>query len=234
MKKVYGLTIMIAWILLLQWCASQQAQPQEVVTPKPVVEIAEDLTTVEIVTDYGTMEAILYDNTPKHRDNFIKLASKGFYNDLLFHRVIEWFMIQWGDPDSRGAEAWVALGRWWPWYQIDAEIDKPHFKGTLAAARTWWPSNPQKRSSGSQFYIVQGTPQTQASLASLQAQKWITYTPEQIEKYIQVWWTPMLDNDYTVFGEVTAWLDVIDAIAAVQTAPGDRPTKDVTMQISIK
>jgi peptidyl-prolyl cis-trans isomerase B (cyclophilin B) len=180
------------------------------------------------------MEAVLYDSTPKHRDNFVKLVQEGFYDDLLFHRVIQWFMIQWGDPDSRGAASGVSLGRWWPWYQIDAEIDTPHYKWTLAAARTWWPSNPEKRSSWSQFYIVQWTPQTQESLTMLQAQKWITYTPTQIAKYLEAWGTPMLDNDYTVFGEITVWLDVIDAIAAVQTAPGDRPIEDITMKITIK
>ena len=220
MKKLLTLAIWAISLLILQWCGTAtHPQGDQYIT---------------ITTDYGTMEAVLYDSTPAHRDNFIKLAEEGFYNDLLFHRVIQGFMIQWGDPDSRDAPAWASLGRWGPWYQIDAEIGQPHFKGTLAAARTGGPSNPEKKSSGSQFYIVQWTPQTTQSLAQHEAQKWITYTPEQQARYIEQGGTPMLDNEYTVFGEVTVWLDVIDAIAAVQTAPGDRPVQDVKMQISVK
>jgi len=180
------------------------------------------------------MEAVLYDDTPLHKENFMKLASEWYYNDLLFHRVIEWFMIQWGDPDSRNATPWASLWRWWPDYLIDAEIGKSHFKGTLAAARTWGPSNPEKKSSGSQFYIVQWTPVTEQMLGQFEAQKWITYSAQDKARYLEVGWTPMLDNDYTVFGEVTVWLDVIDAIAAVAKDGRDRPTEDVKMTISLK
>lgn len=224
MKKLLLLGIVAFPLLLLQGCG----------TIDTVQAPVDDTTKVLISTDYGTMEVSLYDSTPWHRDNFIKLVNEGFYTDLLFHRVIQWFMIQWGDPDSRGAAPWVALGRGWPWYQIDAEIGEPHFKGTLAAARTGWPSNPEKKSSWSQFYIVQWTPQTEESLDQIENQKWITYTAEQRTKYIELWGSPMLDADYTVFGEVTAGLDVIDAIAAVQTAPWDRPLQDVTMNIVVK
>ncbi len=180
------------------------------------------------------MEAVLYDSTPGHRDNFVKLVNEWFYNDLLFHRVIEWFMIQWGDPESKWADAAKRLWSWGPWYQIPAEIGAPHIKWTLAAARTGGPGNPEKKSSWSQFYITQWTPQTDATLDQFQSQKWITYTPEQRAKYLEVWWTPMLDAEYTVFGEVTVGMEVIDAIAAVQTAPGDRPLADVKMKVSVK
>lgn len=224
---MYSIVLALFSLVVVAWCSTA--------TPSATETVSDAWTTmVEIVTNYGTMEAVLYDSTPGHRDNFVKLAEEGFYNDLLFHRVIEWFMIQWGDPDSRGAAAWVALGRGGPGYQIDAEIGAPHYKWTLAAARTWWPSNPEKRSSGSQFYIVQGTPQTAESLNQMAAQKWITYTEEDIARYVEVWGTPMLDNDYTVFGEVVVWLDVINAIAAVEKAPGDRPLEDVKMTVTVK
>lgn len=233
MKKTLTLSVLLITSLLIQGC-STPSQPDDMPSVQQPSTLQESSTTVVIETNYGTMEAMLYDSTPKHRDNFIKLVEEWFYDDLLFHRVIEWFMIQWWDPESRNASAWASLGRWWPWYLIDAEIQAPHFKGTLAAARTWWSSNPEKKSSGSQFYIVQWTPQTQNSLQNMQIQKWITYTPQQVARYIEVWGTPMLDNDYTVFGEVIVWLEVIDAIAAVETNPSDRPAKDITMKISLK
>ena len=190
--------------------------------------------TVVIETDFGTMEALLYDETPLHRDNFLKLVNEWFYNDLLFHRVISWFMIQWWDPDSRGAAADKRLGTGWPGYQIPAEIWAYHFKGTLAAARIGGPWNPEKESSGSQYYIVQGNLMTDAELDALEAQKWIVYTAAEREQYKTLGGTPMLDEEYTVFGEVTVWLDVIDQIAATQTAPGDRPLEDVKMKMSVK
>lgn len=212
------------WIslFLLQWCSSRST------TDFPWT------TQVFIETDFWSMEAVLYDSTPGHRDNFIKLVNEWFYNDLLFHRVIDGFMIQWWDPESRGAEPTKRLGTWWPWYQIPAEIGAPHIKWTLAAARTGWPGNPEKKSSWSQFYIVQWTAQTDASLDRFQSQKWITYTPEQRQKYLEVWWTPQLDADYTVFWEVIVGIDVIDKIAAVQTVPWDRPVEDVKMTVKMK
>jgi len=119
---------------------------------------------VIIDTEFGTMEARLYDSTPGHRDNFVKLVEDDFYADLLFHRVMQGFMIQGGDPNSRTAAPGQRLGTGGPGYTIPAEIGSPHFKGALAAARTGGPSNPNKESSGSQFYIVQGTAQSQQSL----------------------------------------------------------------------
>lgn len=187
-------------------------------------------TTVLIETEFGNMEALLYDDTPGHRDNFVKLVWEWFYDGLLFHRVIDGFMIQGWDPESRDASADKRLGSWGPGYQIPAEIGFPHIKGTLAAART---NNPEKKSSWSQFYISQWWPVTADQLTSFAQQKWITYTPEQTEKYLELWWVPMLDAEYTVFGELTSGLEVIDKIAVVQKAPGDRPVKDVTMKISI-
>ncbi|MGB1217280.1 MAG: peptidylprolyl isomerase, partial [Saprospiraceae bacterium] len=118
---------------------------------------------VVIETEFGEIQILLYDETPKHKENFIKLVKEGFYDDLLFHRVMDNFMIQGGDPDSRDAAPGARLGNGGPGYQIDHEIGFPHFRGALAAART---TNPQKRSSGSQFYIVEGNPVTDHALDS--------------------------------------------------------------------
>lgn len=186
---------------------------------------------VVIETDYGNMKAELYNSTPLHRDNFIKLVKDGYYNDLLFHRVIKGFMIQGGDPDSRDAAPERRLGGGGPGYRIPAEIGAPHFKGTLAAARTGGPSNPNKESSGSQFYVVQGKPHTRQSLESFSNRKGFAYNDAQVAKYAENGGAPELDMEYTVFGEVVEGLDVIDKIAAVQTAPGDRPVEDVKMTI---
>lgn len=187
-------------------------------------------TYAEIETDFGTMKVKLYNSTPKHRDNFIKLANENYYDDLLFHRVINGFMIQGGDPDSKNAPPEKNLGGGGPGYQIDAEIGALHIKGALAAART---NNPEKKSSGSQYYIVQGRPQTDAELDVIEMQKKVKYSPEQRELYKTLGGTPQLDNEYTVFGEVVEGIEVVDKIAAVQTAPGDRPVKDVKMKVRI-
>lgn len=188
---------------------------------------------VSIETEFGNMEVELFNTTPVHRDNFILLVESGYYDDLLFHRVINGFMIQGGDPDSKNAPADKQLGMGGPAYTLPAEIGIPHFKGALAAARTGGPSNPNKRSSGSQFYIVQGTPQDEASLNSMSSSRGFKYNETQIKKYKDIGGSPMLDMDYTVFGEVVKGLDVIDKIAAVPTGPGDRPVVDVKMKIKM-
>ena len=184
-----------------------------------------------ISTEQGDMKITLLESTPKHTENFKKLVSEGFYNDLLFHRVIKGFMIQGGDPDSKGATALQPLGSGGPGYTIPAEIGTPHFKGMLSAARLGGPSNPEKESSGSQFFIVQGGPVSDEELTAIEQNKGIKYTPAQREKYLKVGGSPMLDADYTVFGEVIEGLEVIDKIANVETDPRDRPVKDVKMTI---
>ncbi|MBK7233275.1 MAG: peptidylprolyl isomerase [Saprospiraceae bacterium] len=188
---------------------------------------------VRIETQYGNMLVHLYDETPQHRDNFTKLAEEGFYQDLIFHRVISGFMIQGGDPDSRNANANSPLGSGGPGYTIPAEINKRfiHKKGALAAARTGDAVNPQKKSSGSQFYIVQGGVQTEDMLTRIEDQKGIKYSEDQIKTYTSIGGTPFLDQEYTVFGEVIEGLEVIDKIAAVQTGRADRPAEDVKMKI---
>jgi peptidyl-prolyl cis-trans isomerase B (cyclophilin B) len=188
-----------------------------------------------IATEFGNMEVKLYNETPKHKENFIKLATEGFYNDLLFHRVIANFMIQGGDPESRNAPAGKSLGVGGPGYTLPAEFNTKfiHKKGALAAARTGGASNPLKRSSGSQFYIVQGKVVDDNLLAQIEKRNKIIYTPEQKETYKTVGGTPFLDNEYTVFGEVTIGLDVIDKIAAVAKNRQDRPLKDVKMIVKV-
>lgn len=188
-----------------------------------------------IKTNKGDITIRLYDETPLHRDNFEKLVKEGFYTDLLFHRVIKSFMIQGGDPDSKGAAPGVQLGQGGPGYTIPAEI-KPnliHKKGALSAARLGDQMNPQRASSGSQFYLVQGQVYTEAQLKTFETNYGFKFTPQQIEAYTTVGGTPHLDNQYTVFGEVVEGLDVIDKIASVATAPGDRPLEDVKFTISM-
>ena len=181
---------------------------------------------VQITTEYGKMTAILYNETPKHRDNFVKLVKEGWYNDSPFHRVIKNFMIQGGQN---------ADGRLDPGYTVPAEFvpAKFHKKGALAAARIGDQVNPEKASSGSQFYIVQGAAVTAQSLQTMSQRSGIKYTPDQIKAYETLGGTPHLDGGYTVFGEVIEGLDVIDKIAAVQTGPGDVPAKAVKMTIKI-
>ncbi len=186
-------------------------------------------------TPYGNMEIMLYNQTPLHRDNFIKLAEDGYYNDLLFHRVINGFMIQGGDPNSREAMPDASLGSGGPDYTIPAEFVDTlvHVKGALAAARTGDGGNPKKASSGSQFYIVQGRPIMDSQLDALEGQKNIKYTAEARTLYKTEGGTPFLDKEYTVFGRVIKGLDVIDKIAAAATMPGDRPREDVKMKVKV-
>ena len=202
-------------------------------TVKQMIQVtAPERCLVEIETEFGTMTVELSNATPKHRDNFIKLAEEGYYNDLLFHRVINSFMIQGGDPDSRNAPAGKMLGMGGPNYQVPAELvdSMVHIKGALAAART---NNPEKKSSGSQFYLVQGGPVTDGLLNQIESMRNFHYTPEQREAYLKLGGTPHLDREYTVYGYVVKGLDVIDKIAAVETAPGDRPKKDVKMKMKV-
>lgn len=196
---------------------------------------------VSIKTSMGTIVVELYNETPKHRDNFLKLAGEGFYDGTLFHRVIGGFMAQGGDPQSKDAAPGARLGNGGPGYTIEAEIDPAfvHVKGALAAARQGDQVNPQRRSSGSQFYIVQGrdvTPQTLQSIVQSKrgsmAQPF-SYTPDQIAAYGELGGTPHLDMQYTVFGQVVEGLDVLDALCAVPTDRSNRPTEDVNMTMTL-
>lgn len=192
-------------------------------------------TKVLISTSFGDMTLVLYNETPKHRDNFTKLVKDGFYDGTLFHRVIAGFMIQGGDPDSKTAEKGQMLGNGGPGYTVPAEFNKSfyHKRGALSAARMGDGINPQKASSGSQFYIVQGKKYDRKNLESMGKRSGANYTEEQITAYETEGGTPQLDMNYTVFGEVIEGFDVIDKIAAVSKGRADRPKEDVKMTMKI-
>lgn len=189
---------------------------------------------VKIKTDKGECIIMLYNQTPKHHDNFLKLAKEGFYNGTLFHRVILEFMIQGGDPKSKTAVADQSLGSGDLGYRVDAEFRDSlfHKKGALAAARD---NNPEKASSSSQFYIVQGKKWTDATLDDIQQKRMNgVILPEAHRKvYKELGGTPHLDQNYTVFGEVVRGIDMVDEIAAVEKGTSDRPKEDIKMEVSV-
>lgn len=213
------------------------AQVKKVVTPvKPKTAVVPKEKLVEMVTNYGTMIIKLSDSTPKHRDNFVKLVKQGFFDSLLFHRVIAGFMIQGGDPNSKYADSTQMLGNGEaPGDMVPAEFKSNliHKKGALCAART---DNPEKASSNCQFYIVQGKKSDEIELNQIECNvrgnnPAFSYTDAQRKIYSAVGGTPFLDQNYTVFGEVIKGLEVIDKIAAVATDPNDRPLKNVRFKV---
>jgi peptidyl-prolyl cis-trans isomerase B (cyclophilin B) len=189
-----------------------------------------------IETSYGSMNLVLYNETPMHSENFVDLVKKGLYDGVLFHRVINNFMIQAGDLSTRSDLKGQAAGSGDITYTIPAEFHPAlyHKKGALAAARQGDNVNPERASSGSQFYIVQGTKFTKAQLDQMEQQQMhIRFTPEQRRIYTEVGGTPHLDYSYTVFGQVVDGLDVIEKIAAVPTDQNDRPLEDIKIKIRI-
>ena len=188
---------------------------------------------VIINTTMGTIKIKLYDATPQHRDNFVKLVKQSFYDSLLFHRVIKEFMIQGGDPQSKNAAAGMALGMGDVGYQVPAEfVDSLfHQKGALAAARD---NNPAKASSGCQFYLVQGKKFTAQELDMVEQRMGFKYSQRQRDIYMNIGGTPHLDKNYTVYGQIIEGMDVLDKIANVATAPGDRPLVDVRMYMKME
>ncbi|MDO5760646.1 MAG: peptidylprolyl isomerase [Bacteroidota bacterium] len=189
-------------------------------------------TMVLISTDYGDMKAVLYNETPQHRDNFIQIVNNGVLDSTLFHRVIKGFMIQGGDPNSKTAKKGQMLGNGDLGYKVPAEIfpNLFHKKGALAAARD---NNPQKASSACQFYIVQGNVYSEQQLDMMQGRMNKTLSAEQRKAYTTEGGVPHLDGDYTVFGQVIEGLEVIDKIAEVSTDGNDRPLEDIRMKVSI-
>lgn len=196
---------------------------------------------VKITTSMGVIIVRLYNETPQHRDNFLKLANQHFFDSLLFHRVIKGFMVQGGDPLSKNAPAGEMLGNGGgQMATIPAEFNPAllHKKGVLAAARMGDDVNPAKASSACQFYLVQGRVATDVELNQVECgirntNPEFSYTEEQRKIYKTIGGTPFLDMNYTVFGEIEKGLDVIDKIAAVPTAPRDRPLTDVRMKIEV-
>lgn len=184
---------------------------------------------IEFETTEGVMLVKLYNQTPLHRDNMVKLVKEGYYDGLLFHRVIKSFMIQGGDPDSKNAKPGQMLGQGGPGYTVPAEIIDSliHKKGALAAARMGDQVNPTKASSGSQFYIVQGRAFNENELNSMSARSGIKYNDAQKQLYATLGGVPHLDGGYTVFGELVTGFDVLDKIGNTQTGAGDRPVKEM-------
>jgi peptidyl-prolyl cis-trans isomerase B (cyclophilin B) len=226
MKQLFLITTLLCSIGLF----SQKAVPKTNVKETSKVEVAKaGETIIEITTDFGVMTARLYNSTPLHRDNFIKLMKQGFYDSLLFHRVINGFMIQGGDPTSKRADSIAQLGAGeipgTPTIPAEFRNNLIHKKGALAAARD---GNPEKKSSNCQFYIVQGK-----KTDSTQLNNGVVYTKDQKEIYQRIGGTPFLDQNYTVFGEVFIGMDAIDKIAATKVYDTDRPVKNVRMKIKI-
>ncbi len=191
---------------------------------------------VRMYTTAGNIDLLLYNETPAHRDNFVRLVEEAVYDSLLFHRVIKDFMIQGGDPTSKNAPRGAILGEGDLGYKVAAEIMPSlyfHKRGALAAAREGDDVNPEKASSASQFYIVWGQVFTAEQLRQMRdfynrrTGDTISLTPQQLEAYTTIGGTPHLDGGYTVFGEVVEGLDVVEAIQNVRCDAADRPLEDV-------
>ena len=187
-------------------------------------------------TSMGKIVLNFYEkDAPKHVENFKKLAKSGYYDGTTFHRVIQNFMIQGGDPNSKDANP-ANDGQGGPNYTVEAEIGRLHKRGALSAARQGDEVNPQKRSSGSQFYVVQNGPMSMDQLKGLEGQMKgvkggaFAFTQDQIDLYTTVGGTPFLDGDYTVYGEVIEGMDVVDKIASVAKDRRDRPIENVLIK----
>ena len=218
MKKLTFLAI----FLLTALFATAQAVDFKRDTPKGGTKVLME-------TTEGPIVLLLYDETPIHRDNFLKLVESGTYNELLFHRVIERFMIQAGDPKSREAQPGQPLGDGTLGYTLPAEI-VPHLfhkRGALCAARQGDDVNPKRESSASQFYIVQGMVFDETQLNKLSERFHKKFSPEQVKAYTTIGGAPHLDGDYTVFGEVLDGMEVVDRIANAKRDGNDRPIKDI-------
>ncbi|MEJ7626616.1 MAG: peptidylprolyl isomerase [Ferruginibacter sp.] len=188
---------------------------------------------IRIITDSGSMIVKLYDSTPLHRDNFVKLVTQGFYDSLMFHRVIPGFMIQGGDPLSKNAPPSIMLGNGGDnMARIPAEFRQTlrHKRGVLAAARD---GNPLKASSACQFYIVDGKTYTDSDLDMMESRKGFKYSISEREIYKSMGGTPSLDMEYTVFGELESGLEIISKIAMAPRDANNRPLGDVRMRMEI-
>ena len=214
-------------LLLLLSCMATYHVAQAQSQPRPEVLLE---------TTEGNIRIALYNETPRHRDNFLRLVDEHFYDSLLFHRVISNFMIQAGDPDSRHAEPGAELGEGDLGYTIEPEFRLPdifHRRGVVAAASEGDDVNPERRSSACQFYIVCRKTLSTATIKQVQLRldtltnNQVKLTPEQISTYRRIGGTPHLDGQYTVFGEVVEGMDVVDRIQRKDTDDNDRPVYDV-------
>jgi peptidyl-prolyl cis-trans isomerase B (cyclophilin B) len=221
MRKIFYVAILVS---IVSCSASKKASVKEILQKK-----------VMITTDYGTIVLKLYNKTPLHRDNFIKLVKQRFFDSLLFHRVIKGFMIQGGDPESKHAKQGQLLGEGSLKYTLPAEFDTSlfHKKGALAAARESDADNPEKRSSSTQFYIVEGISVTDDEMDRIEQKLHIKISENHRKIYRTIGGTPFLDMNYTVFGEVISGFDVIDKIANASTDENNRPLKNIRMKITL-
>lgn len=229
MKKTLVLTMALLMMAQLSM-AQKNNKKNSAQQPQAAEQLAtqNNNTMILLETTLGNIKIRLYDDTPVHTNNFKKLVGEGFYDGILFHRVIEGFMIQTGDPDSKNATPGQHLGAGGPGYTLPAEIIPAHFHkaGAIAAARTGDQTNPMRRSSGSQFYIVHGKTTPKEQLQAY-ARYGFEFSEEQLEAYATVGGAPTLDAQYTVFGEVVEGMDVVDKIATVDKDAADRPKTDV-------
>lgn len=234
--KVFSILVLVAGFFMAS-CANKTTQTEQVKSgnDSSTSKTKQKQTMILISTNYGDMKAVLYNETPQHRDNFIKLIKESYFDGTLFHRIIDGFMIQGGDPDSKTAKPGQQLGQGGPGYTVPAEFNQEliHKKGALAAARMGDQMNPQKASSGSQFYIAQGKVYSQEELSNFEMRMGKSFNEIQKKTYTTVGGVPFLDYEYTVFGEVVEGLDVIDKIAKAAKDRSDRPTQDIKMKITI-
>ena len=235
MKKAMVYCIVLS-VMILSSCSSPKKvkTDKESATPESTVQKTlnnntDKMTQVLLKTTYGDITIALYDETPEHKANFLKLVNDHFYDGLLFHRIIQGFMIQGGDPDSKNAKPGQMLGSGDLGYTIPAEFvsGRFHKRGAVAAAREGDQVNPQKASSGSQFYIVDGTVYDNEKMNMISQRTGIIFSPEQVETYTTIGGAPWLDDNYTVFGEVVSGMDVVDKIAAQKKDRNDRQLEDI-------
>ena len=228
MKNIKFFIILLS-ITALSSCSSQkkiESEQKETAKSATTETKNNKMTQILIKTSMGDITIALYNETPLHRDNFIKLVKESYYDGVLFHRIIKGFMIQTGDPDSKTAKPGQRLGMGGPAERIPAEFVPTlfHKRGAVAAARD---NNPAKASSGSQFYIVDGDIFPQDKLDMIAARTGKTFSPEQVQAYTTIGGAPFLDGDYTVFGEVVSGMEVVDKIAAQEKDGNDRPLQDI-------
>ena len=235
MKRIFYSCIILSIIALASCSSPKKVKTEENSATTGTTEQTsqnnntQKMTKVLLKTTFGDITIALYDDTPQHKENFIKLVNDKFYDGLLFHRIIKGFMIQGGDPNSKTAKAGQQLGNGDVGYTIPAEFvpTRFHKRGALAAAREPDQVNPQKASSGCQFYIVDGTVYDNEKMTMIAQRTGKTFSPEQVQAYTTVGGAPWLDGDYTVFGEVVKGMEVVDKIADQQKDRNDRPLEDI-------
>jgi len=188
---------------------------------------------VVLQTEQGDIQLRLLEEAPRHANNFEKLVREKFYDSLLIHRIVQDFGIQSGDPDSRVATPGMRLGNGDPGYSLPPEIKALPLRGALAAVQQMGTTTSSKRSNGAQFLIIQGRPQTEATLDAWEKKLQIRFSPAERQQYIAKGGAPQLQGQCTVFGEVTAGMEVVDKIAALPRDANERPLQDVHIWLTI-